>query len=686
MKKETIHKFLDLGLDLILLKKDDKRPASPWKEPEHHSLDRLLKWKGNYGAALGQRSNNIVVVDLDQKQLYQFFKNVKTLVVETPNRGYHIYLKSKKSQAKVPSFMFKPIDVQGNGSYVVVPPSKINNKEYKIIKDEPILEVTDVEKFITKQLSSIIFNKTVNCKEAVKEYLGEPLQDFGKYVQYNCPFHSDVDSPSFTVYEDGMKCFGCGWSGTFEMFLQKKEGKSPVEVKKLLEDKGYSAGDDLEFGIETKKEKQIRLLSEQLDKDFNIVRDVETEDLFLYVDSYNMYVELTPLMLGKLIFEEYGQRVSIGDCKKIMDYFVVNVRKEDKDWISFNNLLVNIETLETKKPNPDIFTKYHFDYDWNPHSYSEPFDTVLKQILIGDDGKEDKYNLFFEMFGYLFTNHNRLTKMFFITGEGGNGKSTLMDLIEIVFKKYKCSVPFHEMANPFGKQTMLHKLVNVLPDLSNKSLSDTSDIKAITGGDSVAIDRKYKETKNMVLPIKFVATGNYLPKTSESGYAFFRRVIHVELTNTFKDQVSNDDDKKAEDVRKWLPYDTQGIEWLIFKSFEAYNRVKEEGWSVQKDISEVQDQYIKLSNPVLWVAKRMFKKDPTYDNFYTRQDVIRWFKQELRKYGLKEPGNNSIYYETIRDIGGDDSKQTVFNKQERGFVGVVRTMGDDGIIDLDEEL
>jgi P4 family phage/plasmid primase-like protien len=673
-KREVIHKFLDLGIEIIQLKSNDKRPSDSWKIPKHLTLDRLDKWEGNYGGVMGDRSNNIVVVDLDQHQLFDYFKDVNTLVVKTPSKGYHLYFKSKKSQDTIHKYLYKPIDIQGNKSYVVIPPSEINGVGYEIVKDCEILEVGDVEKFVNKQLKDIIFDKTIDCREAVKKYLGEPIRDHGKYTQYVCPFHTEKTG-SFFVYEDGMHCFGCNWSGNFQMFLQKHQNKTPIQIKEILEGQGYTVDSQVEFRIETKKEAQIRLFSEQIDKDFVIVRDMETQDLFLYVKETNSYIELTSVMLAKLLIEEYGQRVSLKDCKSIMEYFVSNIRYEDKDWISFNNCLVNIETLEVKKPTSNIFTKYHFNYNWSPNSYSERFDNVLKDILIGIDKNEDKYNLFFEMVGYLFTTHNRFNKMFFITGSGGNGKSTLMDLLNTIFKDYKSSSDFHKLSEPFGLEPLLHKLVNILPDLSNKSLSDTSIIKAITGGDAVTVNRKYKTPVDIILPIKFVATGNYLPKTNEDGYAFFRRVVHIQLTNTFKEEVNTEDDneKELEDVRQWLPNDTQGMEWLIYNSFMAYNNLKTNGWSINKDIDEVQDNYLKLSNPVLWIGKQLFKKDSSYDNFYTRVDVVQMFKKELRKFGLKEPGNNKLYYEVMRDMGADDSTQSVgYGGKERGFIGLVR--------------
>lgn len=53
----------------------------------------------------------------------------------------------------------------------------------------------------------------VNCQELAENFLGAPTKRAGRARQWPCPFHQDGASPSFTVYEDGFHCFGCGASG-----------------------------------------------------------------------------------------------------------------------------------------------------------------------------------------------------------------------------------------------------------------------------------------------------------------------------------------------------------------------------------------------------------------------------------------------------------------------------------------
>lgn len=64
-----------------------------------------------------------------------------------------------------------------------------------------------------------------------------------------CPFHTE-DTPSFTVFEDGWKCFGCGAHGSnVDLLLKANLASSPLEAAKMIAER---------FGIEVKDRKARR--------------------------------------------------------------------------------------------------------------------------------------------------------------------------------------------------------------------------------------------------------------------------------------------------------------------------------------------------------------------------------------------------------------------------------------------
>lgn len=655
---EILKKYYDLGFDIIRLKPNDKRPVETWGEPRNYSFNQLNKWHGNFGVALGSRSNNIVVVDLDQPELYDYFQHIETLTIKTPNKGYHLYFESQKPQKKIPSYLFKPIDLQGEGSYVVAPPSSINGKEYEIIKDVPIMRVNDVEKFTHDLLQEITFKKVVDCRDLAREFMGEPSTDSGHYLLYNCPFHPD-DTPSMAVYEDGMKCFGCGWYGDAQAFLKRYKNMDYGEIHEYLDRNGVVLEREDEWRIQSKKQKELMNLTEYIKSKFEMCTDVITGNVYLYYPDRNVWKDIgvEAFFFRQLLSEELGF-VPLQDDLEIIKQYVLNPRREDESWIGFNNGLVNAETGEFRNPTPDIFTTTWLNYNYDPDSYSEFMESVLRDVLCDSEEGDKKYQFFFEMVGYLFTDHNRYNKMFFLTGSGGNGKSTIMGIIRKIFEGYTTAVPLQDLSKPFGLQPLLNKKVNIVYDLSSKAIKDMGVIKAITGEDEVAIDRKYETTVTTKLGTKILATGNVLPRVSEETFAFFRRVVHLELKNTFKPDQS---------IPVRIQSDVKGIEWVIYKSIQAYQNVKVNGWSIDENIKTVANSYIKLSDPLGWACDRIFEEGDVED-FLTREQIIKAMEEELRDNEMAVPRKKAQFYEAIREFGGEDSRKSHNGAQKRGFI------------------
>jgi len=125
------------------------------------------------------------------------------------------------------------------------------------------------------------------------------------------------------------------------------------------------------------------------------------------------------------------------------------------------------------------------------------FEEKIKEILIDKDGPfqcdETKYKFFLEIMGYCFKDSNPFHAIFFITGEGRNGKSVLSDLIKTIFGVHAVSVPLHNLQSEFGKEPLIDKMINLVYDLPKKMLKETGDLKAIVGEDQMTINIKYKE-------------------------------------------------------------------------------------------------------------------------------------------------------------------------------------------------
>lgn len=133
------------GYSIIPLKQNKKPLISAWSEfQKKPATDKMIEewWEKNPNANIGiitGKISGVTVVDIDVKEGKSVPLDTfpKTFTVETPSGGYHLYYKyngsikqSANAYAKYPH-----VDIRNDGGYVVGPFSKVDGKEYKIIRD-----------------------------------------------------------------------------------------------------------------------------------------------------------------------------------------------------------------------------------------------------------------------------------------------------------------------------------------------------------------------------------------------------------------------------------------------------------------------------------------------------------------------------------------------------------------------
>jgi DNA primase len=97
-----------------------------------------------------------------------------------------------------------------------------------------------------------------DCRNEVEKCLGEPEVKTRTSWAWKCPFHND-SNPSFTVYENGYNCYGCGVHGdVFDWFSYWQ--KRPLAD--VLKEQRIDPSIELERKIEYAKRTQERLQEE----------------------------------------------------------------------------------------------------------------------------------------------------------------------------------------------------------------------------------------------------------------------------------------------------------------------------------------------------------------------------------------------------------------------------------------
>ena len=230
-----------------------------------------------------------------------------------------------------------------------------------------------------------------------------------------------------------------------------------------------------------------------------------------------------------------------------------------------------------------------------------------------------------EFIGYCLHRRYHIHKACMFIGGGKNGKSTALRLLIAFLGIY--NVLSKELQNivydRFATASLYGKLANIAADITDKALKQTGKFKALTGQDLVNAEKKFKSDFDFYNYAKFIFSTNFLPKTDDESYAYYRRWILISFPNTFEGDAC--DENLIDELT--TPDELSGLfNWAV----EGLHRLLEAGdFSYGKTVEEVMEQYKKLSDPVYAYVQKFLTcemgKSVTKDELYSR--YAEWSKE-----------------------------------------------------------
>jgi putative DNA primase/helicase len=186
----------------------------------------------------------------------------------------------------------------------------------------------------------------------------------------------------------------------------------------------------------------------------------------------------------------------------------------------------------------------------------------------------DAIDLAWEVPAWLMLSDCSIQKAVLLTGVGANGKSTWLNLLTAFLGKPNTSaVSLHKLEkDQFAAARLIGRLANICPDLPSEHLAGTSVFKAITGGDVMTAEYKFRGSFDFVPFCKLLFSANHPPRSADSSDAFFRRWLVVPFDQTFEphEQIP----RKKLDWGLTRPEELSG---LLNKAIEALPRLTDQG-------------------------------------------------------------------------------------------------------------
>jgi P4 family phage/plasmid primase-like protien len=211
--------------------------------------------------------------------------------------------------------------------------------------------------------------------------------------------------------------------------------------------------------------------------------------------------------------------------------------------IGFENGVFDLTTFQLRDglPNDYIFTSVGYNYNSEmPQEHIEGINKFFFEIF----PNEQIRSFVWRVISSCLIGKNTDQKLHIWTGRGGNGKSKLIEFLQLVMGDYIDEIPVEILTNQNksngeGATPQIAKLqskrIVTTAEPSDKSSLNGTVIKGWTGNDKLSVRKLFGNPFSFIPQFKLFLLCNKLPMASSTDGGLWRRILVVPFTASFCD-------------------------------------------------------------------------------------------------------------------------------------------------------
>lgn len=177
---------------------------------------------------------------------------------------------------------------------------------------------------------------------------------------------------------------------------------------------------------------------------------------------------------------------------------------------------------------------------YDPQATAPRFEQFLDEIFEGDKDAEEKKIVVCELLGYSLLTSCEFEKFVILLGNGANGKSVLLHIVEqLVGTAHVSAVQPSEFDNRFQRGHLFGKLVNLVTEIAEGEEIADAQLKSIVSGERTTAEHKRKDPFDFHPFCTCWFGTNHMPHCRDFSDAVFRRVITLSFNKKF-DETNRD--------------------------------------------------------------------------------------------------------------------------------------------------
>lgn len=257
--------------------------------------------------------------------------------------------------------------------------------------------------------------------------------------------------------------------------------------------------------------------------------------------------------------------------------------------INFENGVYDIQSKTVVDHSTDFKFQYVLPFMYNPTAEAPRFDTFMDDISCKDESIK---TLLIEYMAYTLAgiDSSFLAKALILHGEGSNGKSVFLDLLQHLAGKGNFSNVSlgHDLNKVENRYALDGKLFNATEETPNNAMMENTVFKAVVGGGTIQARRLYSDAYSFQCNAKVILACNRLPKNFDSSFGMYRRLLIVPFNATFSNRSASYDP----DIRNKLYEESSGIfNQVLLSLYPLLERKRfSESQAVEDQVSEYREE------------------------------------------------------------------------------------------------
>lgn len=314
--------------------------------------------------------------------------------------------------------------------------------------------------------------------------------------------------------------------------------------------------------------------------------------------------------------------------------------------IAFRNGIYDINTDTLQPFNPNIVITNQIPWDYNPTAYSELADKTLNNIACNDNQVR---KILEECIGACFYRSNTLGdgKAFILTGEGSNGKSTFIAMLQHLLNEDNISaLDLKELDQKFQNAALFGKLANLGDDISDEFIVNAALFKKFVTGERVQVQNKGEKPFEFNNYAKFIFSANTIPRIKDKTGAVLRRLLIVPFNANF---TKNDADHDS--GIKYKLQEQDAMEYLIAIGLKALKEViANKGFTESIKVQEQLKEYEETNNPIIGFFEECEMEDFQIENEQSDK-VFRRYKEYCLANNFNAMSKSEFSKQICRKLG-----------------------------------